>query len=130
MQDAREAAASASDIFSPQSLRVLVCDSKASARQDIVRLLRECSYQVGYRRLCGGLSGLGVFGAKGVATPACLKRWLLGPGAGRQVHGGGPAGAQSAASPRWEELGRGSYSQGARPSPQQRVPTAGAHPGR
>ena len=48
MQDGPGAgsAGNAADILSPSSLRVLVCDSKASARQDLVRLLRECSYQV------------------------------------------------------------------------------------
>lgn len=37
------------DILSPQSLRVLVVDSKASARQEVVALLRECSYKVRHR---------------------------------------------------------------------------------
>lgn len=45
-EGADEGPGNAADILSPSSLRVLVCDSKASARQDLVRLLRECSYQV------------------------------------------------------------------------------------
>ena len=40
------AGAAAVDILSPQSLRVLVVDSKASARQEVVALLRKCTYQV------------------------------------------------------------------------------------
>ena len=31
---------------SPESLRVLVVESEATARQAIVQLLKECSYQV------------------------------------------------------------------------------------
>ena len=57
----------AADILSPSSLRVLVCDSKASARQDLVRLLRECSYQV--RPALGCASNTGVdLQPKGVAA--------------------------------------------------------------
>lgn len=40
------AGTAAVDILSPQSLRVLVVDSKASARQEVTALLRKCSYQV------------------------------------------------------------------------------------
>lgn len=46
MQQQGVGGAAAVDILSPQSLRVLVVDSKASARQAVVGLLRECSYQV------------------------------------------------------------------------------------
>ena len=85
--------------ISPESLRVLVVESNASARESIVQLLKECSYQVTHAAGCV-VCWQGFSSSWRRTVGADLLKALC-TGHGREGHRGGSAASERAAGSGW-----------------------------